>query len=50
MPQTISEVTNRAKDSNASGLYEPPDFLLIREFYFGLPTNIYFTQPTRMIT
>lgn len=47
MPQTTSGRTNRAKDSNASSLYERPDFLLIWDFYFGLPISFYYTQPTR---
>ena len=47
MPQRTSVRTNRAKDSNASGLYERPDLLLNWDFDFGLPISFYYTQPTR---
>ena len=49
MPQMTSGGTNRAKDSNASSLYEQPDFPFIWDFYFGLPIKFDFIQPTLVI-
>lgn len=40
MPQIISGVTNREKDSNATSLYERLDFPLIEDFYFGPPITL----------